>query len=111
MDSHNCAFLVPEKDLDAIFERIQRVGITYCADPALKKPRQINHNDGGHGVYFLVLEAVEPGDVSTRAVQRQATFAPSGRMPPGDGRSNSVTRTATGFELARHRAELPSIPV
>lgn len=51
--SQHYAFLVPEEDFDPIFERIQQAGVTYYADPGLKKPGQINHNDGGRGVYFL----------------------------------------------------------
>jgi extradiol dioxygenase family protein len=47
------AFLVPEEAFDGIFERITQTGITYYADPALKRPGQINHNHGGRGVYFL----------------------------------------------------------
>ena len=47
------AFLVPEADFDGIFERIQRVGVQYYADPHFKKPGEINHNDGGRGIYFL----------------------------------------------------------
>lgn len=46
------AFLVPEEDFDAIFERIRQAGITYWADPARQQPGQINHNHGGRGVYF-----------------------------------------------------------
>ncbi|MDJ0343524.1 VOC family protein [Streptomyces sp. H10-C2] len=51
--SQHYAFLVSEEEFDASFERIQQAGITYYADPALKKPGEINHNDGGRGVYFL----------------------------------------------------------
>jgi catechol 2,3-dioxygenase-like lactoylglutathione lyase family enzyme len=47
------AFLVSEPEFDSIFERIQQAGITYYADPARKKAGQINHNDGGRGLYFL----------------------------------------------------------
>lgn len=47
------AFLVSEKEFDAGFERIQRAGVPYWADPARRLPGQINHNDGGRGVYFL----------------------------------------------------------
>ena len=46
------AFLVTEDEFDGIFARIQRDGIPYWADPARSRPRQINHNDGGRGVYF-----------------------------------------------------------
>jgi catechol 2,3-dioxygenase-like lactoylglutathione lyase family enzyme len=47
------AFLVPEAEFDAVFERIRRAGIAYYADPHLKQPGEINHNHGGRGVYFL----------------------------------------------------------
>jgi catechol 2,3-dioxygenase-like lactoylglutathione lyase family enzyme len=46
------AFLVSDAEFDAIFERIQRDGITYYADPARTEPGQINHRDGGRGTYF-----------------------------------------------------------
>ena len=46
------AFLVSEEDFDGIFERIQAEGIPYWADPGRTRPQQINHNDGGRGVYF-----------------------------------------------------------
>jgi catechol 2,3-dioxygenase-like lactoylglutathione lyase family enzyme len=46
------AFLVPEGDFDGIFERIQQSGVTYYADPHFTRPGEINHNDGGRGVYF-----------------------------------------------------------
>jgi catechol 2,3-dioxygenase-like lactoylglutathione lyase family enzyme len=47
------AFLVPEEDFDGIFGRIEQSGVQYYADPQFKKPGEINHNDGGRGVYFL----------------------------------------------------------
>ncbi|MEV6308750.1 VOC family protein [Streptomyces sp. NPDC051840] len=46
------AFLVSEAEFDASFERIRTEGITYWADPHRKHPGEINHNDGGRGVYF-----------------------------------------------------------
>ncbi|MEU1628875.1 VOC family protein [Streptomyces sp. NPDC020096] len=46
------AFLVSEDEFDAIFERIQRAGITYYADPRHHQEGRINHNDGGRGAYF-----------------------------------------------------------
>ncbi|NEE04666.1 VOC family protein [Phytoactinopolyspora halotolerans] len=46
------AFLVSESEFDEIFARIQRAGITYFADPAHRRPGEINHNDGGRGAYF-----------------------------------------------------------
>ena len=46
------AFLVSEKEFDAIFGRIQKKGIGYWADPMKKEKGRINHHDGGRGVYF-----------------------------------------------------------
>lgn len=47
------AFLVSEDEFDAIFQRIQQAGISYCADPQGKQVGQINYNHGGRGLYFL----------------------------------------------------------
>lgn len=46
------AFLISEAEFDAAFGRIQELGIAYYADPQRKLPGEINHNDGGRGVYF-----------------------------------------------------------
>jgi catechol 2,3-dioxygenase-like lactoylglutathione lyase family enzyme len=46
------AFLIPEGDFDAAFARIRAAQAPYWADPARTRPNEINHNDGGHGVYF-----------------------------------------------------------
>ena len=46
------AFLVSEEEFDVIFGRIKAAGIGYYADPAHRKPGEINRNDGGRGVYF-----------------------------------------------------------
>ena len=46
------AFLVSESEFDAIFARIRERQLTYWADPAHARPFEINHNDGGRGVYF-----------------------------------------------------------
>jgi catechol 2,3-dioxygenase-like lactoylglutathione lyase family enzyme len=46
------AFLVGEDDFDAAFARIERRGLDYWADPGKQKPAEINHHDGGRGVYF-----------------------------------------------------------
>ena len=45
------AFLVAEH-FDEIFGRIQAGGQDYWADPGLGARGEINHNDGGHAVYF-----------------------------------------------------------
>ena len=46
------AFLVSEAEFDPIFERIRARGLSYWADPSRRRPGQINHNDGGRGVYW-----------------------------------------------------------
>jgi catechol 2,3-dioxygenase-like lactoylglutathione lyase family enzyme len=46
------AFLVSEAEYDDVFGRIQSRGLDYWADPALAEHRQINHHDGGRGVYW-----------------------------------------------------------
>lgn len=46
------AFLVGEAEFDAVIERINTRQLTYWADPARSKPGEINHHDGGRGVYF-----------------------------------------------------------
>jgi catechol 2,3-dioxygenase-like lactoylglutathione lyase family enzyme len=50
--SQHYAFLVSEEEFDEIFTRIQARGLPYWADPARRRPGEINHNDGGRGVYF-----------------------------------------------------------
>jgi catechol 2,3-dioxygenase-like lactoylglutathione lyase family enzyme len=46
------AFLVTEDEFDAVFGRIEGKQ-EYWADPALRRQGEINHNDGGRGVYFM----------------------------------------------------------
>ncbi len=46
------AFLVTERQFDEIFARIVDREIPYWADPMRSRPGQINHHDGGRGVYF-----------------------------------------------------------
>jgi catechol 2,3-dioxygenase-like lactoylglutathione lyase family enzyme len=47
------AFLVSEEEFDGCFERIRAAGVTYYPGPDLGRPGEINHNDGGRGLYFL----------------------------------------------------------
>jgi catechol 2,3-dioxygenase-like lactoylglutathione lyase family enzyme len=47
------AFLVSEDDFDAGFAQIRDRGLRYWADPHGQHEGQINHNDGGRGVYFF----------------------------------------------------------
>lgn len=46
------AFLVEDSDFDGIFDRIRGRKLTYWADPGQTQPGQINHHDGGRGLYF-----------------------------------------------------------
>jgi catechol 2,3-dioxygenase-like lactoylglutathione lyase family enzyme len=50
--SQHYAFLIGEKEFDEIFARIRGRGMQYWADPGRPQPGEINHNDGGRGVYF-----------------------------------------------------------
>ena len=45
------AFLVSEAEFDEIFGRIRERALPYWADPAQMRAGEINHNDGGRGVY------------------------------------------------------------
>jgi len=47
------AFLVGEDEFDAIFARVLERGMDHWADPGRQHPGEINHHDGGRGVYFL----------------------------------------------------------
>lgn len=46
------AFLVSETEFDQIWARIKERGLAFWADPFHQHEGQINHNDGGRGVYW-----------------------------------------------------------
>ena len=46
------AFLVSEDEFDSIYGKIRDRGLDHWADPRRTRPGEINHNDGGRGVYF-----------------------------------------------------------
>jgi len=46
------AFLISETDFDAVLSRIHARKLDHWADPGRRSPGEINHNDGGRGVYF-----------------------------------------------------------
>jgi catechol 2,3-dioxygenase-like lactoylglutathione lyase family enzyme len=46
------AFLIGEDDFDSIFGQITARNVRHWADPGRTRPGEINHNDGGRGVYF-----------------------------------------------------------
>ena len=52
ISSQHYAFLIDEDDFDQVFARIRGLGLQYWADPGRHRPDEINHNDGGRGVYF-----------------------------------------------------------
>ena len=46
------AFLVSEPEFDEIFGRIRERELPHWADPGKSRSGEINHRDGGRGVYF-----------------------------------------------------------
>lgn len=50
--SQHYAFLVSEEEFDQIFDRMQERDLPFWADPGRRRRGEINHNDGGRGVYF-----------------------------------------------------------
>lgn len=54
--SRHFAFLISEPEFDTIFGRIKQRGIAHWADPGQTRAGEINHHDGGRGVYFEDLD-------------------------------------------------------
>ena len=46
------AFLVTEDEFDEIFGRIKERGLDWWADPHKQQKGEINHGDGGRGLYW-----------------------------------------------------------
>lgn len=46
------AFLVDDALLDRALERLVEQGVTYFADASATRAGEVNHDDGGRGVYF-----------------------------------------------------------
>lgn len=46
------AFLVGEEEFAAIHERIRERGLPFWADPYHRRPDEVNHEDGGNGLYW-----------------------------------------------------------
>ncbi|MEU7036304.1 MULTISPECIES: VOC family protein [unclassified Streptomyces] len=46
------AFLVPDEEFDTMIGRLERMGVTYYADPNHTEPGQVNRLFGGRGAYF-----------------------------------------------------------
>jgi len=52
IQAQHYAFLISEAEFDAVLSRIREQGLEYWADPMRRRSGEINHNDGGRGVYF-----------------------------------------------------------
>jgi extradiol dioxygenase family protein len=46
------AFLVSEEEFDGLLERLHEREMDYWADPHGQRKGEVNHDDGGRGVYF-----------------------------------------------------------
>ena len=46
------AFVVSDDEFTAIYRRIRERGLRFWADPRQERVGEINHRDGGRGVYF-----------------------------------------------------------
>ncbi len=51
-EPHHYAFHVGDADLDAVFARVQRAGLTFSSDPFQRDVGHLNHRNGGRGFYF-----------------------------------------------------------
>ncbi len=50
--SQHYAFLVTEWEFDEVLARIRERKLDYWADPGQRRLNEINHDDGGRGVYW-----------------------------------------------------------
>jgi catechol 2,3-dioxygenase-like lactoylglutathione lyase family enzyme len=50
--SRHFAFLVDDATFDSGMAQLEALALPYWADPATEHEGEINHNDGGRGVYF-----------------------------------------------------------
>jgi catechol 2,3-dioxygenase-like lactoylglutathione lyase family enzyme len=47
------AFLVSEAEFDRCLDRLRRADVEFYSGPRLDRAGEINHQDGGRGLYFL----------------------------------------------------------
>ncbi|MFI1920557.1 VOC family protein [Nocardia sp. NPDC020380] len=52
VQSQHYAFLISPDAFDAAFARIKDSGVEHWADPGHLRPNEVNHYNGGKGVYF-----------------------------------------------------------
>ncbi|MFJ9810975.1 VOC family protein [Streptomyces sp. NPDC101158] len=65
------AFLVPDEEFDAMIDRLERMRVTYYADPQHSDPGRINRLFGGRGAYFD-----DPSGHNMEIITRPYTRAP-----------------------------------
>ena len=65
------AFLVSESEFEEIFGRIRERTLPYWSDPAQTQRDEINHHDGGRGLYFEDPNGHLLGDHHAALRQRQ----------------------------------------
>ena len=70
------AFLVSEDEFDAIYGGVVELGLDHWADPMQRRPGEINHHDGGRGVYFPEPRRPLPRDHHPPVRQRRLTTLP-----------------------------------
>jgi hypothetical protein len=93
------AFLVGEDDFDAIWDRLKAAGRQWWADPHKRRPGEINHEDGGRGLYWQARTATGSrsspartgagASCTHRARRERASSGP-------DPRTSAVSRPAGG---------------
>ncbi len=49
---HHYAFFVDDATFDAAYARLASEGVTIYADPGHRQPGEMNHRQGGRGIYF-----------------------------------------------------------
>jgi len=52
IQAQHYAFLVGEDDFDAVWRRLREQGRQWWADPHRRHPGEVNHEDGGRGLYW-----------------------------------------------------------
>lgn len=97
------AFLISEAEFDTAFARIQQAGLTYYADPHGKHPGEINHNDGGRGVYFFD-PAGHAMEIITRPYGGDTPQGPSDAVKEASGRPKEAS--AGAVEVPRGEEEM-----
>lgn len=69
--AHHYAFAVSDDEFDAILARIDAQGLQYSADPRHQQLGQLNHNNGGRGLYVH-----DPNGHNLEFLTRPITDAP-----------------------------------